>query len=133
MKIPHPPTPCALPLPRPLLALPEGRWPETIETGDLVEEVMNLHRNQMDFEEGDLQNRLWSFGRYKLQVMELADLDGEEWNWDMDTAKKYAAMEGPFPPIVYDPHDKSIIDGTHRVNSALVRGNAQIWAYVGCR
>jgi ParB-like chromosome segregation protein Spo0J len=40
-------------------------------------------------------------------------------------------MDSPFPPIVFDPKERSIIDGTHRVNAALRRGDTHIWAYVG--
>lgn len=123
----------ASPCVTPLQDLAPGRWPERIETGDLLSEVEGLHHNPDDFEEGDLIDRLWVYDHYQLCAMNLVDLDGEEWNWDEDTVREYADLDSPFPPIVFDPTNQSIIDGTHRVNAAILRGETQIWAYVGVR
>ena len=39
--------------------------------------------------------------------------------------------ESPFPPLVWDSVQNSMIDGLHRANAALALGQTHAWAYVG--
>lgn len=124
MRIPLPTSPPSIPL-------PAGHWPSRVGTAELLLEVERLHSNAVDFEKGDLIDRLRGFDCYHLQALALDTLDADEWACNEDTAREYAEAPGAFPPIVYDPREGSIIDGTHRVNAAILRGETHIWAYVG--
>lgn len=116
-----------------LIPLPDGRWPEAISTMGLIKEVERFHYNASFAENGDLRNRLWAFDRYELQSIEVAKLNTEGWKWSPEAAqrRRLGNEEVPFPPIVIDPKDLFVIDGSQRVHAALHRGDTLIWAYVG--
>jgi len=122
MKFPHPNLASQL--------LPSFNWPEKIESHVLIDRVRPLHQRPMDFDEGDLIDRIEQHAVYRLEWVELERLDPDEWATDATQIASYAQMEGNMPPIVIDAYD-SIIDGTHRVNAALLRGERKILAYVG--
>lgn len=91
--------------------------------------VREIHSCVEDFDEGDLGDRLYAYDRYELECIDLAAVDADEWALCEEQAQEYADMPGAFPPIVFDAPNQSIIDGTHRVNAALLRGDTAIWAY----
>ncbi len=84
-----------------------------------------------DFEEGDIGDRIHRFKSYVLKELPLSTFNKDEFNWSEGDVEDFANLNTPFPPVIYDPIEKSIIDGTHRINAALLRGNKTIRAYVG--
>lgn len=121
-----------IPKPSPLVCtLPVGEWAPQIPVSDLVKIVQKIHASPQDFDEGDLMDRLYKFDMYQLQELPLDTLDAFQWSsadWMVD---EYAALSTQAPPIVYDPKQKSIIDGTHRALAAIAKGQTHILAYVG--
>lgn len=114
-----------------LPGMPVGQWPEILATSELLERVRAIHQQPADWDEGDLAERLWRFDRYRLEVMDIAQLDADEWSICQMVVDDYARMKTVAPPIVVDGATHSIIDGTHRLNAAIARGETTIWAYVG--
>lgn len=99
---------------------------------DMAAWVRTIHSSPQDFDEGDLRERLERHRRYRLMNIDLARLNPSEWTVCETLVNEYAhaRFDTQAPPIVVDPYD-SIIDGIHRVNAALSRGETQILAYVG--
>ena len=94
--------------------------------------VQSIHMEDDDFGEGegDLIGRIREYPYYILKDIEL---DKIETTWtDLGKVDDYAAMETDAPPVVLD-HTLYVIDGSHRVEAALERGEAKIKAYVGSR
>lgn len=108
---------------------PGSSWPMAMDCYAVGKWVRTLHSSPQDFDEGDLLERIERHAHYKLQSIALNRLDPHEWTVCESLAQEYATLDTPCPPIVIDPYD-SIIDGTHRVNAALRRGEATILAYV---
>ena len=101
---------------------------------EIEELVSSLHSRPEDLEDGDLLERINSCSSFSLELVSLSALDPEEWSFDFDLASEYSKQEGDFPPIVlkdFGDGQYSIIDGTHRINAALIRGDKNIKAYVG--
>lgn len=111
-----------------------NKYPTKIETGELVDLVKEIHHSSHDFEEGNLYDRIWQFYSYDLKMLPVSSLQAEEWDRDDDVVDEYTsrltAGEIP-PPILYDPVNDSIIDGTHRLAAAIAAGQSTIAAYVG--
>lgn len=106
-------------------------WPNKITADDAVDDAIGLHHTPDDFEDGDIAQRIYAFKSYTLTRIPLGQIDNDEYYYDEEDVAMFAARETPFPPILYDPVKKSIIDGTHRVNAAILRGDTHILAYVG--
>jgi hypothetical protein len=107
-------------------------------TADQVyDTVKHIHRNYDDFHEGDLTDRIYWFAAYKLTELSINDLDLDEWDVDEDLVAEHVAMimksRHTTPPIVYDPKERSIIDGIHRANAYAQLGYETIPAYVGVK
>ena len=101
---------------------------------DIIEHVKALHSNQEDFESGDLISRIESCSYFTLEEVAITDIDDNEFASDDDLVKEYADKESSFPAIVlqkYGEGDFSIIDGTHRVKSAKLKGQLKMLAYIG--
>jgi hypothetical protein len=125
-----PPLTMKIPAPVRLPALlPDPTWPSHLEGAEIVAWVRTLHSSPIDFDEGDLEERLWDHAPYALRTIALDSVDAHEWALCEEQIQEYAAMESVAPPIVVDRHG-SIIDGTHRVNAALRRGHTGVLAYV---
>lgn len=106
---------------------------------DIYNYVKKLHRNEHDFYEGDVIDRLEEFKEYTLMYIDVDKIELEEWELDMDYVKKYKKMyndNNDYPPIVlgdYYMGKYTIIDGNHRAN-ALSRLNVNsIRCWVGSR
>jgi hypothetical protein len=107
-------------------------YPPELDAPDILDYVKEIHHNMSgeDFAEGNLTDRIYYFDNYELKMLPISKIR-LEWATDWSEIERYAQMDTPFPPIVYDPVHRSIIDGTHRVKAALERGDETILAYVG--
>jgi len=90
--------------------------------------VQSIHMEEDDFVEGDLIDRIREYPYYILKEIEL---DKIETTWtDLGKVDDYAEMETEADPVVLD-HTLYVIDGSHRVEAAIERGEEKIKAYVG--
>lgn len=104
-----------------------------VDSRTVLDMVQDIHGRPEDFDEGDLVHRINKFDTYEKTVMDIDDLNLDEWEVDEDFVEelsKRIEKEGYYP-IVYDPDDGSIIDGTHRANALSLIGKTKIKAYVG--
>lgn len=126
------------------------------EIGDILSEssiynyVEELHRNEDDFIDGDIGERIERFSKYELKELNISDISIDEYELDDDYVSDYIDMykkSGSYPPIVIDSdlcnhacYDNgkvsykemyNIIDGNHRVNSINNLGEKTIKAWVG--
>ena len=110
---------------------------QVLGESDIYKYVEQLHRNEEDFYDGDLGQRIEQFSKYKLTEIPIDKINIDEWDLDIDYMKDYKKMfreSNDYPPIVLDGdrsggittlvNDKwvtlnnyTIIDGTHRVNA----------------
>lgn len=119
---------------RHLINLFEGNeWPERITPDQLIKWMGDNHHTPEDLGEGDLSDRVWAFEYYTLKSIPVNSLPLDQWNVFDDLVADYTAelANSPAPPIVYDPINHSIIDGTHRANAQKAAGLENILAYVG--
>lgn len=121
--------PSAIKIKPPTMDLALKLWPSHKSDAEVYRFVASLH-DPVDLAEGDLSDRIYNNQRYRLEYIPLSTVNANEWSLCEDLARDYANQAGDFPPIVFDQKRKSIIDGTHRVNAALLRGDAYILAYV---
>jgi hypothetical protein len=95
----------------------------TITTAELLAKVREQHHSPEDLDEGDLNDRLWQFEAYEERLMPIDEFDLGEFAVHDDLVEEYAERiangEVP-PPIVWDPVNRSTIDGITRLN-ALAR------------
>ena len=116
-----------------LVETTEG-WPEDITPLDLLQRVKSFHHTPEDLSDGDLSDRIWAYSRYYLRQVDVHSIRSDEWTVhnDMvtDYADKFSRGEIP-PPIIYDPVNDSLIDGTHRLNAAIAAGEEKVIAYIG--
>ena len=110
-----------------------GRWPSVATRDDLHALVHRIHGRQEDLVEGNLESRIARFETYELKHLEIAEINLTEFLLDDDHVERISAVEDEMPPIIYDPVDRSIIDGAHRANALHLRGEIEILAYVGDR
>ena len=108
---------------------------QTVDSNHIYALAKQIHRNYDDFGEGDLSDRIFWFDQYKLTNLPLSKLDLDEWDVDQDLVADHVAeimkSKDTMPPIVFDPFENSIIDGTHRANAYAKLGYDTIPAYVG--
>ena len=108
---------------------------QTVDSNHIYALAKQIHRNYDDFGEGDLSDRIFWFDQYKLTNLPLSKLDLDEWDVDEDLVADHVAeimkSKDTMPPIVFDPIENSIIDGTHRANAYAKLGYDTIPAYVG--
>lgn len=79
--------------------------------GDILDEdliyqyVKILHRNEDDFYEGDIVERIEKFNKYKLKEVPISDIETDEFQLDDDYVddyiKKYKNSDD-YPPIILD-------------------------------
>jgi len=88
-------------------------------SNDIYSYVYSLHRNEEDFEDGDITDRIHYNDMYKLCYIPLNEIDIEyevDYDYVKDYIKEYKSTND-YPPIVlgykhFGRYD--IIDGTHR-------------------
>jgi hypothetical protein len=106
-----------------------------VDSNHIYTLAKKIHRNYNDFGEGDLSDRIFWFDQYKLVNLPLSKLNLNEWDIDEDLVADHVAQimksKHTMPPIVFDPIQNSIIDGTHRANAYAKLGYDSIPAYIG--
>ena len=110
---------------------------QTVDANHIYSLAKQIHRNYDDFSEGDLSDRIYWFEEYKLTELPTSKLNLDEWEIDDDLVADHVAeimkSRHTMPPIVFDPIENSIIDGTHRANAYAKLGYDTIPAYVGSK
>lgn len=96
---------------------------------EILKYINELHlkgHERRKFEDWEWIN---SFDYFKLEMVNLSDLKfGASFpGFALDYAKKITEL----PPIVVDSISRYIIDGNHRAQAAVIRGDKTIQAYVG--
>jgi hypothetical protein len=101
----------------------------------IYQEVQKIHHTRDDFIDGDISERIEEFKYYHLQVMDLNNLDKDEWSVDddivddiIDEIREKGLLTMPKMLI---SEKSSIIDGTHRLNALLKIGITKYPCYVG--
>ena len=107
-----------------------------VDANYLHELVKRIHHTYDDLGgDGDLADRIYWFDQYKLVELPISSINLDEWDIDDDMVADYVAeimqTRHTMPPIIFDPIEKSIIDGTHRANAYHKLGYTSIPAYVG--
>lgn len=108
---------------------------DSVDAHTIYSAVQGGHREPDDFVEGDIGDRIYWFDDYKLTSLPIASLNLDEHYVDEDLVDDYIEhikySPKTMPPIVYDPIEKSIIDGIHRANAYAKLGYENIPAYSG--
>jgi len=114
---------------------------QVLDESDIYNYVEQLHRNEEDFTDGDIGQRIGQFSKYKLTEIPIDKINIDEYDLDIDYMKDYKKMfkeTNNYPPIVLDGDTKwsykntfTIIDGTHRVNALHRSGLKTVKAWVG--
>jgi hypothetical protein len=97
-------------------------------------QVLALHSNTSDFDDGDLLHRLDKFDAFILQEIPISVISLTEFDLDEEKIEEYRLMyldKKTYPPIVFDGISNSVIDGLHRANALARLGFETINAYVG--
>ncbi len=87
-----------------------------------------------DPEEGMVPHRIRRFAQFERMLIPISWLRAEDKKEPVSTSlvSFYTSEPGKSaPPIVVDGIDRAIIDGFHRFNAAIERGDTHICAYVG--
>lgn len=98
--------------------------------------VQDVHEMTMDFEDGDLIDRIYSYDRYELVEKFIHEFDLNEFSVCEDKVDeiieeiKEKGFEN-FPIPVFDEDNNSIIDGIHRLNALHKLGYTTIYVYIG--
>lgn len=100
---------------------------------DIVNHIAQYHSrdNIFDEEESDLMARVSQYDYFILDDVLLSDIYDQNWNTDPDLVNEYREYSTSFPPIVLNSDKTTIIDGTHRVKAAKMKGLLLIQAYIG--
>lgn len=108
-----------------------NEWPQIASNQEVIDLVRSIHHSPQDFDEGDIEHRIDKYSDYILKRIRVSKLTSV-WNTNDDSASQFAKMDSKTaPPIVYDRLSREIIDGTHRLEAAKLRGDKTILAYVG--
>ena len=105
----------------------EAKIGDILSDDIIAQYVRSLHRNEEDFYDGDLEQRVYEFSKYKLMEVKISKINIDEYDLDIDYMKDYIKEyrnNQNYPPIVLDGdtqwswgNNYTIIDGTHRVNA----------------
>lgn len=103
-----------------------------ISAYEVFQHVMNTHTRPQDFEEGDLEDRIYKHNEYELKSVPLNKIKTGQWSVDSHAVDEYKERltHSEAPPIVITSGG-TIIDGTHRAEAHLAAGKTHINAYVG--
>lgn len=111
-----------------------SHYPSLILTPDLVEQVKALHYQPQDFDEGDIVDRLYEFASYTLQERPIEDLGHSPFYLDWELVDSYCSLilQNPsYPPVIFNPIERSLIDGGHRLHALLRLKHSTVLCYVG--
>ena len=111
---------------------------QTYSESDIYSFVQSIHRNDEDFYEGDIGQRIEEYSNYKVLEIPINTICTDEYELDEDYLQDYILKYkelGTYPPIVLGRLDKefgyNIIDGNHRVNGLKEIGVETIICFVG--
>lgn len=111
---------------------------EVYSESDVYTYIQKLHRNEEDFYDGDIVERIEKFPKYIVADIPINKINMDEYQLDDDYVNDYVEMYkqmGTYPPIVLGYYDNSwgydIIDGTHRANALRKLGIKSIISFVG--
>jgi hypothetical protein len=109
---------------------------ETLFFEDIINILMeDGHHTLEDFEYGDIIYRISSFYSYKLGELDISILDYKKYSFFegkvLKIMKEIKEDDLNYPPILYDPINKTIIDGVHRIRALKRLGFKKIKAYIG--
>ena len=62
---------------------------QILPESDIYEYIKKLHRNEDDFYDGDLGDRIGEFSKYKLMEIDIDKINIDEWDLDVDYLKDY--------------------------------------------
>jgi hypothetical protein len=110
-----------------------GAYPQRVAADFLISLVADMNEGDRDFDfDGPLPHWISRFGSYELRRLDLTEIDLGEHDFSADLADVYAGMDpATMPPIIFDPLEHSIVDGNHRVQGAVRRGDRDVLTYVG--
>lgn len=97
-------------------------------------EVLRLHSNPQDFDEGDLLHRLDQFNAYIRKSIPVEQINLNEFALCEEVVTEYMDLymsTQTYPPLVFNAISNSMIDGLHRANALARLGLTQIDCYVG--
>ena len=96
--------------------------------------AQGIHRNDEDFIEGDITERIFQADEYELTTVCPQFLD-QEWDVNEDLVSQYMEMDPTkCPPVIILKLGQdlyTIIDGSHRIESFKRRGISAIPAFLG--
>ena len=105
---------------------------------DIYPYVQNIHKNEDDFYDGDIGERIERFKKYEVALIDVDKINMDEYYLDDDIVNKYINIykeNKTYPPIVLGYYDSNwgydIIDGNHRANALKEFGLKQILCFVG--
>lgn len=111
---------------------------EIYSESDIYPYIQKLHRNEEDFYDGDIGERIERFSKYIVAKIAVDKINMDEYQLDDDLVDDYIKMYkklGTYPPIVLGYYDNNwgydIIDGTHRANALRKSGIKSIICFVG--
>ncbi len=108
-----------------------GEFPLRVEAEWLVHWIAEIEDRDDPFE-GSLPHHILRFGQYELKDVNVNDLLSADYPYSPALAKEYSELDPNMrPPCIFDPLDLDILDGNHRAQSARIRGEATVKAYVG--
>jgi len=101
---------------------------------DIIDIVTEYHHDPEDFKTGDIDCRIKQYATYTLGTVNIKDIKLDEWKVNPQLVKTIIdeiKRTGKIDPIVYDPVNKSTIDGIHRESAARLLGKSNIPAWIG--
>ncbi len=108
-----------------------GEFPLKVEGDWLVHWIAEIEDRDDPFE-GPLPHHILRFGQYELKVVPVDDILSMNHSYSSSLAEEYAVLDASMrPPCIFDPIDSNILDGNHRAQSARIRGELTVKAYVG--
>lgn len=111
------------------------------QIGDILSEeiiyqyIEILHYNHDDFLDGDLASRIERYNNYKLALIDIEDLNIDEYYLDDGLIDEYIDKYNEtkrYPPVVIT-HNNKLIDGNHRANALNDLGFSKIKAFKGIK
>jgi hypothetical protein len=104
-----------------------------IDVAHVLDYVRVVHPDQDDFtrEDAVIEPNIKRFKSYKLERLPISEINLSRYHVHEELVDEYSRKDTPYPPIVYDPNRKAVIDGMHRSNAAHRRGDDSIIALVG--
>lgn len=111
---------------------------DVYDESDIYSYVQKLHRNDFDFWDGDIGERIEMFDKYKVALIQIDKIDTDTYELDEDYMDDYIEKYnrlGSYPPIILGYYDDrwgyDIIDGNHRANALKEAGLKSIVCFVG--